>query len=381
MARIETGVDRLVELINQDKRISIEDAAKKLGISKVVIQEWADFLEEEKIISIEYKFSKTFLVQRRLTHEEVKEKEKEYSTEKDAFVRKVESSLKNLENDSLGLEKMKAEFDMLKKSIGEEMGSVKHEVAQLEKFEYLKKNLDKDIEKQVAEFQEILDKAHKEIDSESKKHQTLIEQIEIEKREVQLKEKRLQSLEEKEKELMARIQNIIDVSKELGRRVSEERGQVAVSENRIMELEKAVKEIEGGVRNKKDSIQPLLDKAKKHEEQILKVQQDILEKTRQKTEYIRSKVVEGSKVMTNFEKFFGRKTEIEALISEIDAEKKDLENQFRMLEKKALAFNLATKSDSVNSHIRELESDLEGISRKKSKFKEDLERLIKLIKG
>ena len=63
MKKIETGVDRLVNLVNTEKKISIDDAAKKLNVSKVVVQEWAEFLEEENILGIDYKFSKTFLLE------------------------------------------------------------------------------------------------------------------------------------------------------------------------------------------------------------------------------------------------------------------------------------------------------------------------------
>jgi chromosome segregation ATPase len=297
MVKIETGVDRLVELIGQEKRITIDDAAKKLGIGKVVIQEWADFLEEEKIISIEYKFSKTFLVERKLSQTEVKEKQKEYSSEKDAFVRKIESSLKGIEQDVWGLDKIKADFDIIKKSIGPELDKVRKEVGDLEKFEYLKKNLDKEIEQQVAEFRAILDKSHKDIDVEQKKHQELLEKLDVEKREVQLKENRLLSLEEKEKELMNRIQSIFEISKEIQKRVEGEKSSISQTWTMISGLEKAVKDIEINVKQKKETIQPLLDKARKHEEEILKLQQEILEKARQKSESIRSKVAEGSKAV------------------------------------------------------------------------------------
>ena len=74
MNQIETGVDRLVKLVNSEKKISVENAAKKLGISKIVVQEWVGFLEEEKLISIDYKFSKMMLIERKLTDVEVKEK-------------------------------------------------------------------------------------------------------------------------------------------------------------------------------------------------------------------------------------------------------------------------------------------------------------------
>ena len=54
---LKTGVDRLVSLIQEKKRISVPEAAKELGVSQIVVEEWADFLEEDGIISIEYKFA------------------------------------------------------------------------------------------------------------------------------------------------------------------------------------------------------------------------------------------------------------------------------------------------------------------------------------
>ena len=42
---IETGVDKLVNIINSRGRIASFDAAKELGVSNTVVMEWADFLE------------------------------------------------------------------------------------------------------------------------------------------------------------------------------------------------------------------------------------------------------------------------------------------------------------------------------------------------
>ncbi len=380
MGKIETGVDRLVDLINLEKKISVDDAANKLGISKVVIQEWADFLEEEKIISIEYSFSKTFLVIRKLSHDEVKEKEKAFSSEKDAFVRKVENSLKNMEGESVGLEKIKAEFENIKKNIGGEVEKVKEEVKQLEKYEYLKKNLDLDIQKQIDEFHVVLDKYHKEMETEQKKHQILLEELNIEKRDVQLKETKLLSLEEKEKELLKRMSELVDQAKELGKRSGEEMAGIGASEVRVANIEKSVKAIEEDITKKKDIIQPLLDRAKKHEAQILTLQEEILKKAKEKTSSIKEHVDEGSKVVSNFEKFFSKKAEIEQLINDVEKEEKEIINNFRELEKRAIAFNLATNASLVNAQVKELERQLDVVNKKKGKFREDLEKLINIVK-
>lgn len=381
MDRIETGVDRLVELINSEKKISIEEAAKKLGISKIVIQEWGEFLEEEKLITMEYKFSKTFLMERKLSEKEIKVKEKEYSSEKDAFVRKIESSLKNLENDSLGLENIKSEFNKLKEEIGSEIIKVQSEVKDLEKYEYLKKNLDTDIEKQVEEFHELIDKAHKDLDIEQKKHHELIEQLDIEKREIQVKEHRLSSLEEKESNLLKRTQEILETSKEISKRAQFEKTSIIDSERKVRELGKAVNDIELNINKKRKYIQPMLNKAKKHEEHILKLQDEILTKAKEKTFAIKSQIIESQKVTDNFQKFFDKKNQVGELIQKIEDEKDDIMNDFKILEKKALAFDLSSKSDTVGTHMKSLEKNLNEVNKKRNTLKENLEKLIKFVKG
>jgi chromosome segregation ATPase len=203
----------------------------------------------------------------------------------------------------------------------------------------------------------------------------------IEKREVELKEHRLLGLEEKEKELMNRIHTLIELSKDVERNVTSEKDSIVTTENRVKEIERSVNSIEDNIKKKRMDLQPLLDNAKKHEEQILKLQDEILSKAKEKTESIKSKVVEGEKAVTGFEKFFSKKNAVELLINEINDEKKDLGECFKNLGKKAMAFDLATKSNTVNTHVKELEKDLEKLNSKKSKFRENLEKLIKLIKG
>ena len=145
---IETGVDKLVNLIKTRGKISSADAAKELGVSTTIVMEWGDFLEEEGIISIEYKFAKPFLVARKLANKDVQEKAKEFSGKKDVFVRKAEISLSFLERESDKLKSLKEEFDKIKKDLGLDIGSIKNDLVELRKYEDLKINLDKKLQEQ-----------------------------------------------------------------------------------------------------------------------------------------------------------------------------------------------------------------------------------------
>ena len=58
---IRTVADELVELVKKSKRISVDEAAKKLSLSLPSVQALVDFLVEEKIFGIEYKFTTPYV--------------------------------------------------------------------------------------------------------------------------------------------------------------------------------------------------------------------------------------------------------------------------------------------------------------------------------
>ena len=110
---IETGVDKLVKIVKERGKIALVDAAKELGVSTTVIQEWIDFLEDEGIIGVEYSLTTPYLVEKKLTKKEVEAKAKEFTGKKDIFVRRAEGSLGFIEKQGEELKKIKSEFDRL----------------------------------------------------------------------------------------------------------------------------------------------------------------------------------------------------------------------------------------------------------------------------
>jgi tetratricopeptide (TPR) repeat protein len=59
---LTTGVDALVELVNQRRTLSMEEAAAAIRVPVRTIEAWASFLEEEGLLRVEYRFTKPFLV-------------------------------------------------------------------------------------------------------------------------------------------------------------------------------------------------------------------------------------------------------------------------------------------------------------------------------
>ena len=132
---IETGVDKLIELIERKKDLSLQEAANLLGVPKVVVEEWVSFLEEEGLISVDYRLGKTKLQLKELSPQDVQRKSKEFVSKKEGFLRKLESTLSTIEKEHDWLQKIKKEFTDLAQEVHKEVSSIEEELGTLEKFE------------------------------------------------------------------------------------------------------------------------------------------------------------------------------------------------------------------------------------------------------
>jgi hypothetical protein len=60
-ARVETGVDELIGFLDSHGKSSLKEASTALNIPEATLQLWVDFLVEERILGLEYKFTKPYV--------------------------------------------------------------------------------------------------------------------------------------------------------------------------------------------------------------------------------------------------------------------------------------------------------------------------------
>lgn len=58
---VTTGVDKLINYLKGKKPVTIKQASEYLGMPEKTVEEWVDFLVEEKIISVDYKFTTPYI--------------------------------------------------------------------------------------------------------------------------------------------------------------------------------------------------------------------------------------------------------------------------------------------------------------------------------
>lgn len=373
---IETGVDKLVNLVNKSGRISSEDAAKELGVSSAVIMEWVDFLEEEGIIKTEYKFTKPFLVARKLAKNDIKEKAKEFGGKKDVFVRKAEVSLSFLNRESNKLRSLKQEFDKIKHDLGFDIGTIKDELEELKKYEQLKISLDKQIEEQKTSSIDKLQAMTNQILIERKKYQDMLSNIKKEEDDLKKDKDRASSIEQSEKMINDRLNSLRLIIKKVESKVTAEEESVKASESNIQKLILMAEDAKSRVEKEKELIDPLVEKSKSQTESIKNLQDRIIQKIMSKEKKLKGV----KKASQEMKKLFKKKLGVLGIIETVNKDRNNLQKELIELIKKAKSFQLSSKSADVGKEMADIEQKFMDVDNKKKVFEKELKNLSSFFK-
>ena len=368
---IETGVDKLVNIINQRGKLSSFDAAKELGVSNTVIMEWADFLEEEGIISVEYKFTKPFLISRKMTKKEVEEKAKEFSGKKEGFIRKAEVSLNFLENEASKLNSIKEEFDKIKKELGFDVTALGKELSELTKYEQLKIDLDKKIEEQKSDSMIKIEEIAKQFLMEKNKYGQLFKEVENEKKELEREKLEANSLEEAERFMKSKVENLKDIIKRIENKMQLEEQNLGISQKNIQRLNIMADSIRSGIEKEKLILEPLLQNSLEQEKKIREMQSKIVEKITDKQKKLR-----GVKIVSKrMEGVFKKKAAVINLIERVNKDRNELQNELIELIKKAKSFQISSKNTDIGKQMAEMENKFNEVESRKKSFEKELTEL------
>jgi len=374
---IETGVDKLVKLVKERGRIALADSAKELGVSTTVVQEWVDFLEDEGIISVEYKLTKPYLVERKLTKKEVDVKSKEFEGKKEGFIRKAEVSLSFLQKQSEDLKKVKSEFDRLKGELGLQLDTVRSELEQLEKYQQLKHDMQKQIEDQKSDAKMKIDDLIKQITTEQRRYQELVSDVKRERDDLTREKAEAKSIEESEKILGKKLSALKSMIGMIEKRVSDEDASIKNSESHIERLNTMINEIKKHVEEEKSTIEPLIAKSRYQEKKVVELQDQIIKKISENQKNVANVKEMTSKVNA----FFQKKLVVVNLVDKVNKDRDDLEKSLIELIRKAKAFQLTAKSGDIGKDMEDLEKKFREVDDKKGAFEGELKKLTSFFKG
>lgn len=93
---ITTDVDKLINVLKEEGKLELSQLAKRIKVSEDIVQQWVDFLVEEKIVAVDYNFTKP-IVSIVEDKKEIKEDAKDIKKYKDSFKEKSSKDKGNAE--------------------------------------------------------------------------------------------------------------------------------------------------------------------------------------------------------------------------------------------------------------------------------------------
>jgi chromosome segregation ATPase len=336
-AIIKTGVDQLVTLIKEKKKVSTEEAAKELGVSVDTIEGWADFLEDECIISIETRFSKVYLVERKLSRSEIDKKLGEHKIQREGFIRKLKTIFQQMHTEGEEMKKFKQEFLKAKKDLGSELEDVQKEMEKINRYDEMKKAID---EKRAA-FEKRFEERLKEIDKRAGQEKKKYEAIEKE-------------IEESEK-AVAKGKGPKGAGKSLGK-------------------------LKQGIKTDKETILQLVEESKKKERELMAIEKGLIEVIKNDPSFKKLNKEKMGLVQRKFKDFFSKKRKVEKLLGKIDRDKTVLEDEMCGLIKKSQAYDAMAKSGDFEGYMKQLQEEFKRVESKRNEFEKEINELKNTIK-
>jgi chromosome segregation ATPase len=381
---ISTGVDKLVRLVMEKGRISIKQASKLLGADEETIEDWAQFLEDGGLISIEYSFTTPYLVGKKPTKGEVEAKQKELAESKDIFMRKTESAANYLDMLDKEVARIEEVFEHLEKHADKNLKCVEGDLYNLEKAEKEKDRMDKEISDSKEAFMQKIAVLNKKLRKEEEDYKNISKDIKKEVEETakifDSEKKEAQSIVETEKYLEKKLEDVKKLSDSIQKRMDEGSKKISDSEGKLESLMKRYEDMKENLEKEKQGILSSMNENKLKEVEIMKKQDEILGKMKGKRESICNGLSELEDLPKKFRLFMSKKATIKEILDKIKKEEKGLKEKLEEISKKGKLLKMATGKEEFSKDMKALEKELESVTKKRGMFEEQLKKLTKFIK-
>ncbi len=373
---ILTGVDKLVALVNKKGKVSLSQAAKELGVSKQVVEEWGHFLADRQILEMKYFLTNAYLVKKELSKEELRKKEREVNIEKDVVVRKAENFLNEMQVKYSEIESLKNNYLSFKEKIQEMLIELGKNFDELEEFHRIKREIEKGISPQKAVIEEKLQGIEKELKKFEDEYLQIKTRTEEEEKRIKDEEKAYEMMLKKESDIYEKLERLEKRIKELKKAVMKEAKETDNEESELKRIERKARLLRAQMSDKRSDFLRIIGEIEAYEEKIKdkysKIEKDV-------TEFKGLSGRELGKIRKEFKEAKSKIKKIDELITEAFTEYHSIVSELERVTNEAKSIN-ALKGDHTKGDIQPLNEKLRQLKKEKDKFERRLKKLNLMLK-
>lgn len=382
MKNITTGVDKLLQILSVKKKTTAESISIELGLDKETIMDWLELLETEGLVTLTTKLSKTWVEAKQITEKKAEKAGGEAISQKEAFIRKIDTAIKSLDKDTAGFEQIKNQFYEIQKHVKNELETVRTEMKELENFDKLKQTIGKKIQEQKTNYETFIKTYEDQIEEYNKQELKIINKIKEEEKKANELEEKMLKLKEQKEESEKTVKKGLEELQKISKQIETDLGELNKTQKRITEMKNDIKEFNIQIqKNKQKQLQKLGEKLHINKTQIENEHEELLRKAQLTVSELKTYASTEKTLYKNFETLFGKKIKIHEKITEIEKEREDLKKELEKLEEKAKKFDILKRAPEIKNQIKNIEETLKKYENKRKGMIDKIIELTNMIKG
>ena len=381
---IETGVDKLVRLVSEHGKISVKDAARELGVSVSSVEEWADFLEEEGIISIQAKFATVYLVEKKISKRDLVEKVKTVRAEKESFVRRIESSINALERDHEEIKLIDSEFGKIKSLLEGRFLKLSEKLDRLEDFRKSHRQIGVKCRELESDYEKKLKDLDNRLRKEEKSYKEVLAKVDEELANIKKEREKVEQMKIAEKDLHSQVEHLNRQIGHIRDEIEKENKQLEIDEQRLKRSADTAESIRKDVESTSKELDDVSKQFSASRKEIESMEKTFLKDVERLSKGELDKIgtyKESKDIVEKFRKFFDQTREVEEMIHKAEKEEEELKSHFEKLAKKVQAFTAVTSVPEIKNEMSALHNELSEIESRKKLLAVNLMKLRSVVRS
>ncbi|RLG20073.1 hypothetical protein DRN67_00970 [Candidatus Micrarchaeota archaeon] len=262
---ITTGIDGLIRIVHERGRVELREAADMLGVPTELAEEWAKLLEEENVLRMEFKLTKTYLVWKGPTREELARSVKKIDVERDEMTKDLRALIQRAKARKGELNVIKRDLNELAKVMDEKLPEKLRR--QLDALRAVEKDKEKIFQARMSGVRDIKEKLQA-IEREIERKKDLVKTMKNRAEEIEASpalQKRVSEISDARKNLDESLKSMEKMKAELQASLKdsgEQRDELTSAIKAMSELEEKVSEMEKAEKKAQKVIGKLEGKVK-----------------------------------------------------------------------------------------------------------------------
>jgi transposase len=383
---MQTGVDRLLEILRTETSLSVKEAAVKLGVSTSAVLEWAKLLEEEGQVKITYRFATAYIEGKNLSSQETVKARRELASEKDLLDEKLEGTnnfLITLENEVSSLREI---FSEIGKHVSSNMTSLKSTLAQMERLQQKKEITDRKILTAKSSYAGKLEELNKRLGKHQGTSKEWYEQMygevlrggEV----LQLEQAQLDLIQDNEKLIehrLADMQSLLDVN--VINSIAENKPELEKIRKTLIAIKRKYVSMKAEAEAEKAELLKLIIENEKTVAQLEKTQQDLVAKLDASASDFDVTENDLKDLPRKMRDFFSKKNMVDTILNRIHYNEFQFRKRLQELRTRSNQLGKVASLEKFRGELRSLEDEVQDLSKKREYFTREMKTLVGVLRS